>query len=189
MAKNKGAKKHTLDFTKVKERGGNFNKRHQPEGDYRGKVTGVENAVSSSDESDMWLFTIQVGSGTYPLYCKFQENQLWKIRNLWVAAGISVPKKKTTLDPQDVVGKEIAVSLGDEEYNDKMQSTVVATFPLSELEEGEGEPAEDEEVKPEKAKKKKKAKAEPEPEPPAKKNKKGKGKKGKALEELDIEDM
>jgi len=124
-----------IDFTNVKE-GGAFNTKRQPEGDYRAKVTSVTDAPAK-DGVNQWLFTIQAGTGTYPYYCKHQENQYWKIRNLLVAAGMNVPKKKVKVDPNKLVGKTIAVTLEDDEYEGKMKSVVSATFPASELEEGD----------------------------------------------------
>ena len=129
-----GATEAALDFTNVKEGGGNFNKKRQPEGDYRAKILKVADAPSKKDNVMQWLFTISVGSGTYPYYCKHEENQLWKIRNLLVAAGLNVPKKRVKVDPNKLVGKEIAVTLEDDEYDGKAQSNIAATFPLSELE-------------------------------------------------------
>jgi len=122
-----------LDFTNVKDGGGSFNKKRQPEGDYRARVLKVVDAPSKKDGVAQWLFTIQVGTGTYPYYCKHEENQLWKVRNLLIAAGIAVPKKRVKVDPNRIVGKDIAVTLEDDEYEGKMQSNISATFPLSEL--------------------------------------------------------
>lgn len=130
MAKASAAQ---LDFTNVKD-GGSFNKKHQAPGDYAAKVTKVVDAKSKKDGASMWLFTIQAGTGTYPFYCKHEANQLWKIRNLFVAAGINIPKKRVKIDPNKVVGRSIGVTLEDDEYEGKMQSNVVATFPTSELE-------------------------------------------------------
>lgn len=167
----------TIDLTNVKD-GGNFNKRHVPDGDYPARVTKVEDAESKSDGIFMWLFTIQTDAGgTYPYYCKIQENQLWKVRNLCIAAGMNVPKKRLKLDPEKLVGKRIAVSLETEEYEGKKQSSVNATFPLSELdnyagaedEDAIGDDAEDdeeeEEYTPPPAKKAAKKKSAPAPEP------------------------
>lgn len=130
-----------LDFTNVKEGGGSFNKKRQPEGDYRAKITKVQDSPSKKDNVMQWLFTIEVNGATYPYYCKHQENQLWKIRNLFVAAGISIPKKRVNVDPNKVVGKIIGVTLEDDEYEGKMQSNIAATFPASEL---DGDDSEDE---------------------------------------------
>lgn len=183
------AKKTNLDFTNVKE-GGNFSKKHMPVGDYLAKITKVEDAMpkEKSDKTPMWLFTVQLvqtPSATYPYYCKLQDNQLWKVRNLLVAAGINVPKKKVGVDPNKLVGKLVAVSLDDTEYNDKEQSEVGAIFSPKELD-GDGaddvddvddddededtsvdtddDDDEDEEEEPAPKKKGKKKKA-PEPEP------------------------
>lgn len=128
------SKATALDFTNVKDGGGNFNKKRQPEGDYKAKVVKVDDAPSKKDNVMQWLFSIEVNGATYPYYCKHQENQLWKIRNLFVAAGISVPKKRVNVDPNKVVGKTIGVTLEDDEYEGKLQSNIAATFPASELE-------------------------------------------------------
>lgn len=131
------ASKQSIDFTNVKE-GGNFSKKHMPAGDYLAKITKVEDATpkDKSDKTPMWLFTIQLKStpsATYPYYCKLQDNQLWKVRNLLVAAGINVPKKKVAVDPNRLVGKMVAISLDDTEYNGKDQSEVGAVFSPSDL--------------------------------------------------------
>lgn len=190
-----GAK--ALDFTNVKEGGGLFNKKRQPAGDYRAKVTKVVDSPAKKDGVDQWLFTIQVGTGTYPLYCKLVPDQLWKLRNLLMACGLNVPKARVKVNPQKAVGREIAVTLDDDEYDDgdkvHKQSQVTATFPLSELdgnaaendedEEEDDDDEEEEEVTPPTTKKKKAAPVvedddddddddEEEPAPPPKKKKK-----------------
>lgn len=196
-----GASKVQLDFTNVKDGGGSFNKKRQEPGDYKAKVIKVQDAKSKADGVSMWLFTIQVGAGTYPYYCKHDPNQLWKIRNLFVAAGINVPKKRVAVDPNKIIGRTIAVTLDDEEYEGKMQSVVAATFPVSELDstedddddEEEDDDTEEDEVEEE-------GDDDDEEEevveaPPAKKNKKGKKSKkvddveDDELEELDIEEI
>lgn len=198
MAKASAAQ---FDFTNVKD-GGNFNKKHQPSGDYLAKVTKVQDAKAKSDGTSMWLFTIQVKTGTYPYYCKHEANQLWKIRNLFVAAGINVPKKRVKIDPNKIVGKSIGVTLEDEEYEGKMQSQVAATFPTSELEgdEDDDELEEDEEENDEEDEGDDSDDDDEEETveaPPAKSKKGKKGKKAKKvddvedeeLEELDIEEI
>jgi hypothetical protein len=199
---DKKATAAALDFTNVKD-GGNFNKRHQAPGDYPAKIKSVADAVKKDDKNvKMWLFTIEVGSGTYPFYCVHAENQLWKIRNIFIAAGVNIPKKRVNLDPNKLVGKKIGVSLEDEEYEGKMQSVVQSTFPLSELEgadlpdadEGDDDLETVEEAPVEKAGKKSKEDPGDAPQE-GKKKKKGKKKKGsddvsdKELESLDIEDI
>lgn len=125
------ATKMTVDFTNVKERS-EFNKKRQPEGDYKGKIVKVED-VKAKDDTPQWLFTIEAGKGVYPYYCKHQENQFWKIRNLLIAAGKNVPKKRINVDPNSIVGREIGVTLEDAEYDGRPQSDIAAVLPLSEL--------------------------------------------------------
>lgn len=170
MAATASAK--NVDFTNTKD-AGEFNPKRQKAGDYQGRVTKVVDSPSKKDNVFQWCFTVKVGSGTYPYYCKLQENQLWKLRNLFVAAGIQVPKKKMKVDPNRVVGKTIGVTLEDDEYNDKLKSSIAATFPASELsddvvdeddEDLDDEDEEEEEEEPTPPKKKAKKKSAPEPE-------------------------
>lgn len=165
----------TVDMTNVKDGGGNFNKRRVPAGDYPARITKVVDAKAKGDGEFQWLFTIETDTGgTYPYYCKLVETQLWKIRNLCLAAGMAVPKKKLKLDPEKLVGKRIAVSLEDDEYDGKAQSVVQATFPLSELsssgvaddgdDDDDDDDGDDDEVE-EPAPKATKKKAKPAPEP------------------------
>jgi len=142
------AESAALDFTNVKEAGA-FNPRRQKAGDYKAKVTSVVDAESKKDGKPQWLFGIQVNGATYPYYCKLEESSLWKIRNLLIAAGVNVPKKRVKVNPNIVVGKTIGVTLEDDEYEGKLKSVVQATFPTSELSEDdipdEDEDAEDDE--------------------------------------------
>lgn len=147
----------TLDFSNVKDGGGKWNKRRQKAGDYLATVTDYEKGEAKSDGTTMWIYTIQVGDGTYAYYCKLQENQLWKVRNLFIAAGLTVPKEKLKVVPTDVVGKQIAVTLEDDEYEGRAQSTVENIYPAAEYSGGPADDAdEDEDDEPKKGKKDKK---------------------------------
>jgi len=194
-----------IDFTKVPEGGGNFNKKRQRAGDYQAKITKVEDAKSKAAGDPMWLFTIVVGSGKYPYYCQFKENTLWKIRNLIQSAGLKVPKKRVNVNPAILVGKNIGVTLEDAEYEGKLQSEIASVFPLSELENAESpDEGDDDEVDEDDVEVATDVEdEEEEEEPAAAAPKKDKKKKDRAktrssavedvsddeLEELDIEDM
>lgn len=136
-----------LDFSNVSEGGQSFNKKRVPAGDYLARITAVVSSPSSKDGGAQWLFTIQLENKftdrKFPFYCKLVENQLWKLRNLLLAAGMAVPKKKVKLDPNRVVGKLIGVTLDDDEYDGKAQSNVSATFPASELTDTESDTEEE----------------------------------------------
>lgn len=178
------AKAVNLDMTNVQE-GRNFNRKRQKEGDYLGKVIKVEDHKTGEGRK-MWLFSIKVKGGVYPYYCGWGEKELWKIKNLWVACGVAVPAKKVKLDPNKLVDKELGVTLEDDEYEGKAQSTIASTFPVSELE-GTDEP-DDDEADEEDTKAKSNGKG--------KKDKTKKGKKGKKnkvdddeLEALDVAEV
>lgn len=125
-----------MDFTNVKDQG-NFNPRRMAAGDYRATIAKVEDHTSKgSTKVDNWVFTIiptVASRNTYPYYCGFEEKFAWKIRNLLLAAGFQVPKRRVAVDPNKLVGKEIGISLDDEEYEGKDKSVVAAVFPAEEL--------------------------------------------------------
>jgi hypothetical protein len=125
--------------------GGKFTKTRQVEGDYKGRITLVEDAKSKRDDAPMWLFTIEVRGETYPHYCKLVENQLWKVRAIFAAAGTVIPKKRMKVDPNKLVGKWIGVTLGDEEYEGRLQSTVKGVLPISEIQNADDEEIDDSE--------------------------------------------
>jgi hypothetical protein len=143
------ASSQVLDFSNVKD-GGNFNKKRVPMGDYEARITGVVDAPTKEKKEPQWLFTIALTrkytDRKFPYYCKLQDNQLWKVRNLFLAAGKAIPKQKVKLNPNLVVGKIIGVTLEDEEYEGKLQSVVVQTFPASELDDSSAPDLEDTEA-------------------------------------------
>jgi len=182
----KKASVQVADFSKVKDRG-SFNPHQVEAGDYLAKVTKVEDAKSKNDDGFQYLFTIKLSKYSqysYPYYCKLTENQLWKLRNLLVAGGLNVPKSRTKVDPNRVVGKTIGVTMEDDEYEGKMKSVIAAVFPAAELA-GEAGPAQDE---PDEDDDDETEDEEPEEKPKKKKDKGKKGKKGK-VEDLDLDKL
>lgn len=146
MATKASAK--NVDFSNVKDQG-NFNKKRIPAGDYLATITKIEDA-EAKDGIFQYLVSVKINkrpSSVLPYYCKLQENQLWKLRNLLIAAGLTVPKKKIKVDPSRLVGKLIGVTIEDTEYQDKEQSEIAAVFPAAELNDisDDDEPADDDE--------------------------------------------
>lgn len=149
-----GATARVVDLTNVKESSG-ISKKRMPAGDYAAVITKVEDAVSKKsgdDKTPMYLFTIKLkenSGAVYPYYCVLQENQLWKLRNIFIAAGKTVPKKKLKVDPNTIVGKLIGVTLEDTEHEGKEQSEISGVFPAADLDDSaisssdEDEPTED----------------------------------------------
>lgn len=138
MAETATATKMILDFTNVKDQSG-VNPKHMPAGDYRVKVAKVT-AGDSKKGTPQWMFLMvptNMQSASYPYYCQLTPEALWKIRNLLIAAGIDVPKKKVNVDPNKIVGREIGVTLDDDEYEGKMKSVITAVFPASDLDDAD----------------------------------------------------
>jgi len=109
-------KKITLDFSKVEERSG-WNTKEMPEGLHEFKIELVD-LKDANDGTDMWTYGLRPTNPKYktrlfPYYCKHQANQYFKIRDIFVAAGIPVAKKKVSLDPEAPVGKIIAAEVVD----------------------------------------------------------------------------
>jgi hypothetical protein len=144
MAKSK-ATAHAVDFSTVKDRG-DFNPKHVAEGDYAAKIVKVVDGEVKKGEHQgefQYIFTIKLqkySQYSYAYYCKLQDNQLWKLRNLAVAAGLNVPKKRMKFDPNKVVSKSIGVTMEDNEYDKDgktiLNSAVSAVFPIAELADG-----------------------------------------------------
>lgn len=137
-----------LDFSNTKD-GVDFNKKRVPAGDYLAKVTRVVDSPTKESKEPQWLFTFQLvdryTDRKFPYYCKLVENQLWKVRNLFIAAGLAIPKKRVKLDPNRVVGKLVGLTLEDEEYENKLQSQIAAIISASELEDSDSSAEGDEE--------------------------------------------
>lgn len=130
-------KSFVVDFTNVKDQSG-FNPSHMPAGDYAGKVKDVEYSDSKAGNQMVTyaIASVDRPSAVYRYNCVMNENSLWKLRNLFVACGKQIPKKKMKLTAtvlNGLIGKSVAISLDDDEYEGKMRSQIVGVFPIAEL--------------------------------------------------------
>jgi hypothetical protein len=124
MAELRKAKKRTVDFKNVKDRGP-FNPAHIT-GDHLAKISAVYDTESKAGD-DMWVFAFELTdhrTAVFPYYCTFADNQLWKLRGVFEAAGVPVPKSRYALDPSKVLGKTIGLTLIEDEYEGKMKGVV-----------------------------------------------------------------
>jgi len=142
------AKKIRLDFSKTEERSG-FNTRHIAEGLHKMRIDSCLE-TEANDGVSMLVYSLvpadpALKSRKFPYYCKLQQNQLWKLRDLLVAAGQSVPKRAMNIDPSIVVGKFIAAEVEDDTYQGTVRSQVNGTYGLDILDEdGDSSQSEDE---------------------------------------------
>ena len=141
-------KKISLDFSKVEESSG-FNGRHIPEGLHRMKIAECVQ-TEAQDGTDMLVFTFvptdpAYKSRRFPYYCKLQPNQLWKLRDLLVAAKVTVPGRVFTFNPQTVKGKILACEVQDDTYQGNLRSSVQGTYGLEILDEDGGSASDEDE--------------------------------------------
>lgn len=121
--------KITLDFSNVSE-GSTFSPRRLPEGTYLATLAKVESKTSKAG-NPMLVYTIipvEHPTAVYPYYIVLDEKQLWKFRALLLAAGKEVPKRKVTVDPESIVGKQVMIDLEDDEWEGREKSTVAGVF-------------------------------------------------------------
>jgi len=121
--------KITIDFSNVRE-GSTFSPRRLPEGSYLAAVAKVEQKESSKG-NPMLVFTVipvEHPTAVYPYYVVLADNQLWKLRALLIAAGKEVPKRKVTIDPDSLVGKNIMIDLEDDEWEGREKSAIAGVF-------------------------------------------------------------
>lgn len=136
-----------IDFTNVRDR--DFNIKHLPPGDYPAKVTKIIDHVAKSGNAN-WLYSFTITSGpgkgaVYPYYAGLDTEQAWKIRNIYSACGVVIPKKKVRLKREQVLNRTCAITLDDDEYEGKLKSVIAAVIPLSDLEGDDGVADADEE--------------------------------------------
>lgn len=121
--------KITLDFSSVSE-GSAFSPRRLPEGTYLATLAKVESKTSKAG-NPMLVYTVipvEHPTAVYPYYVLLDEKQLWKFRALLLAAGKEVPKRKVTVDPESIVGKQVMIELEDDEWEGREKSTIAGVF-------------------------------------------------------------
>src|SRR3546814_21098838 len=85
----------------------------------------------------MWVYGIQLKSdrrAVYPVYCVLDPKSLWKLRDVLVACGKKVPKKRLAIKGDVILNKEVGIFLEDDEYEGKPKSVITSCFPASEYE-------------------------------------------------------
>lgn len=142
------AKKIRIDFSKVEDRS-NWNTRQMPEGLHMASIVSVEQ-TEAQDGTDMLVYGLKPVDNKYrsrlfPYYCKLQTNQYWKLRDLFIAAGQSIGRKVVNIDPEKIIGANIAIEVEDDSYDGKIRSTVQGTYNVNILEDEEGDLEADEE--------------------------------------------
>lgn len=142
--------KMSVDFSGTEARRGRRRASYVKPGDYAAKVVNVSKGKSAEKKTPQVTFELAITNGKSKgsrLYhdCNLLPQSLWVLRNMLEACGVKVPSKKVTIDFDRLKGKELAITVEDDEYEDRTRSRVVDTFPLADLKEMEEEEEIDEE--------------------------------------------
>lgn len=130
-----------VDFSDTESRGGKKRqggRKHYPEGDYGAKVKSAELIISSEKKTPGIGLAMELTTSKHkgkPITDRLwlSEGAMWKVRGALEAMGVKVPSKATKIDVRKLVGKTCAITLEDDEYDDKIYSSVSDYFLLSEL--------------------------------------------------------
>lgn len=144
------AKQLIVDFKGVESGGGGGAR--VPENDYRVKVAEVKVGESKSSGNTMLIWQFEITKGKHKGkklkrdYTTLTKESLWKLKALLEAMGLSIPNKKLDLAPllKKAAGKELGVSVIDEEYENKMQSKISDYLDLETLESADDDDEDDE---------------------------------------------
>lgn len=146
----------SVDFSKVEaRREGGGKAVHVPEGDYLVQVVGCEQRHKKDDETSKYLsWRLKIirpekyasKSGVIYFTTSLKEEALWNLRNFLEDLGLKVPSSSVKIPIAKIVENKmvLGVTLEDDEYNEKVKSSVAATFKKSEFEDT-GEEEEEEE--------------------------------------------
>jgi hypothetical protein len=124
-----------------------------PEGDYLAKIVETELKDNAAGTGRYFRWKLQIASGEFKgksvyMTTSLKPEALWNLRNLIHAAtGKNVAGKQLDFDPEKLYGKQIGITVEDNEYvkdgKTKVSSSVASAFPADELKDGEDD---DEEV-------------------------------------------
>lgn len=128
------------DLSQAKEGGGNFNRVHAKEGEYRFTIADIS-AGESKNGQEQLIVTIGVKAvpgARYPYYVPLNGDNAWKMRNFLQALGVPTDKPVAKFDFHKAVGKDVGGVLKDSEWEGRIQSEVSTVFHVSQLLEFDG---------------------------------------------------
>lgn len=144
-APQKGTKPASLsiDFEGVEERRGGASA-HVPAGDYIVQVSDYEVRTKKDDASRKyisWQLKIvapaEYKGKTVYFVTSLVKESLWNLRNFLEDMGIKVPARLVDVPLAKIKGRQIGVTLDDDEYEGKIKSKVVSTFNKNEWDQAE----------------------------------------------------
>lgn len=158
MAKKGSSDTIRLDFGKEVEGGGGGIR--LPENDYKGKILKIKKIRASEKDTPGLAVTIKITDGKFSgkkitdrLW--ITPKSLWRIRSMLEALGLTVPKKAINLPTKKLIGKELGITvIDDEPYQGRIKSKIgdfVDLETLADLYDDEDEDEDDEDLDDEEA--------------------------------------
>lgn len=153
-AKKSGRTTLEVDFSDTQSRKGEkrTSGKHFKPGDYLVRVKGVPGTGKSPEKKTPYVeFVYEFVGGKYKGNtisdrCYLSPGALWRLRNALEAMGVKVPSKRTKLDLKKCKGKELGITIDDDERDDdKVYSEVVDTFKKELVEESDDEDEDEDE--------------------------------------------
>lgn len=126
-----------VDFTDTEERKGGKQK-YIAEGDYAVKVIEAKYGKSGNKETPQVVFKYKITKGpeknnTIYHNCNLLPQSLWVLRNALEAMGVKVKASSMKLPLAKLVDRELAITIEDDEFDNKIRSRVADTFPIGDL--------------------------------------------------------
>ena len=115
-----------------------FNAKQVAEGDYKAVIDKVVESDTNNGDP-MWTYIIKLKSRptlSYPWRCTLTPEALFTLALLYQAIGKEMPAKKFRSDPTKLCGREIGITLVEDEYQaDKGRSgsRIDAVFPAADV--------------------------------------------------------
>lgn len=124
-----------IDFRKDESEGG---RRRFPEADYHVKYVGFKTGNSKEADTPYVRVSLEIVDGKYKGekvgdYLYLTDKSLWRLRSFLEAMGVAVPKKKVNVNFKKYIGKELGITLGDDEYQGRIRSRVTDFLDLDTL--------------------------------------------------------
>lgn len=100
-----------------------------PEGEYPGKLIGVEKTVAKSSGNPMWVWEFMITSGkeagtSFKLFTAITPAALWKLVETLEALGIGSYGQNIKFTPEEVLGTPVVMHIEDDDYNGQERSTL-----------------------------------------------------------------
>lgn len=150
--KSKGSKADVvrIDFNKEVEGGGGGIR--VPENDYAVKLVSAKNIRASEKDTPGILIKCKITDGKHKGKAITDRlwitpKSLWRIRALLEAIGVSVPKSAVNIPLKKLIGKELGITVVDDDpYKGKIKSTIADFIDLETLNEADDDEDEDDDI-------------------------------------------